>query len=69
MNQPEKALDDFNRGLKLNPGYADFYLRRSQAYYNLKQYADAYNDVQTARNSGIKVDNAYFDQLKKATGK
>jgi protein O-mannosyl-transferase len=69
LNQPEKALLDFNEGLRLNPSYADFYLRRSQAYFNLKRYPEAYSDVQTARNSGVKVDNAYFDQLKKAAGK
>ncbi|MCX6269034.1 MAG: tetratricopeptide repeat protein [Bacteroidetes bacterium] len=69
LNKPEKALVDFNKGIEINPTNAEFYLRRSQAWYNLGKYADAYRDVQTARNSGINVDNAYFDQLKKAAAK
>ena len=69
LGKPDNALDDFNTGMKLDPSNADFYLRRSQAFYNLKEFENAYNDVLVARNSGMNVDNAYFDQLKKAAGK
>ena len=66
INQPDKALSDFNKAIELNPASAELYLRRSQALYNLGKYSEAYNDVKTARNSGIKVNDAYFDQVKKA---
>jgi tetratricopeptide (TPR) repeat protein len=68
LNQPDKALDDFNAGLKLSPGNPDFYLRRSQAYFTLKKYGEAYSDVEAARKAGIKVNDAYFNQLKQAAG-
>jgi tetratricopeptide (TPR) repeat protein len=69
MNEPEKALADLNKGMAMNPSNAAFYLRRSQAYFNLKKYPEAFNDAQTGRNAGMKVEDAYFDQLKKAAGK
>jgi tetratricopeptide (TPR) repeat protein len=69
LNQPDKALDDFNAGISLAPGNPEFYLRRAYAYFGLKQYENAYNDLQTARNAGARVENVFFEQVKKAAGK
>ena len=69
QSQPGNALTDFNKCLSLKPENPECYLRRAQALYNLGRYNEAYSDVQTARNAGVKVENAYFDQLKKAAGK
>jgi tetratricopeptide (TPR) repeat protein len=69
LKQPEKALEDYNTGLTFHPEKMELYLQRSQAYYLLGKYSEAFNDVQSARNSGIKVEDAYFNQLKKAAGK
>ena len=69
MNKPEKALEDYNSGLAAHPGRLEYYLQRSQAYFLLGKFSEAFNDVQLARNSGIKVEDAYYDQLKKAAGK
>lgn len=69
LNQPQQALESFDQGLAIYPGMMELYLQRSQAYYFLGKYTEAYNDVQHARNSGIKVEDAYFNQLKAAAGK
>ena len=69
MNEPGKALEDFNKGLKLDPSNAEFYVRRSRALFYLGRYEEAYNDVMTARSAGARIDDGYFDQIKRAAGK
>jgi protein O-mannosyl-transferase len=69
LNQPEKALEDYNLGLAFHPERMELYLQRSQAYYLLGKFTEAYRDVKLARDSGVRVEDAYFNQLRQAAGK
>lgn len=40
----EKALEDCNHAIKINPGYANSYLNRAAAYLGLRKYQRALDD-------------------------
>ncbi len=66
VGKPQEALNDLNRAITLNPADGNAYLNRSQANYNLKNYKQAWFDVQTAASYGIQVPPDYKAQLENA---
>jgi tetratricopeptide (TPR) repeat protein len=69
MNQPEKALADFNTAIRLNPDDPDLYVHRSHAFYNLGKYREALQDLHLVMNSGRKVDESFYNQVKNSLNK
>ena len=69
LKQPEKALVDFNTGIRLNPDNPELYVQRSHAYFNLGKYREAFQDLQLVMNSGGKVDQSFYDQVKTSLNK
>jgi len=48
QNKFQKAVDSFNKAIKLNPNRADYYASRGHAHYYMKQYAKAIDDYTRA---------------------
>ena len=70
LGQPDKAMQDYNTGIAMAPGNISlFYFQRSQVLYSLKRFDEAFLNIQAARNGGMNVEDAWFDMLKKATGR
>ncbi|NJB87078.1 tetratricopeptide (TPR) repeat protein [Lewinella marina] len=44
----EKALNDYNRAIKLSPKTHNYYSNRAELYYYLDQYSNALQDIQSA---------------------
>jgi tetratricopeptide (TPR) repeat protein len=48
LKQPDKAISDYTRALKIFPGYTDAFYNRGLAYFNNGHYPDAINDFTSA---------------------
>ena len=48
LGQYERAIQDYNKAIQLNPNYAEAYNNRGWAYYCLKQYGKALKDFEKA---------------------
>ncbi|MEI8005781.1 MAG: tetratricopeptide repeat protein [Bacteroidota bacterium] len=69
MGQPDLALQDYSTGIAMAPDNVSmFYFQRSQVLYAMKRFDEAYQNIQAARNGGVKVEDAWFDMLKHAAG-
>ncbi len=63
-----QALSDFSSAIRLDPGQGFAYYGRSLIYYSKKQYKDALNDANKAKELGFNVPNDFLDELKKVLG-
>jgi tetratricopeptide (TPR) repeat protein len=48
MKKYEKALQDFNEALSINPNRPDGYFGRAQTYYDMQEYERALQDCERA---------------------
>ncbi len=66
---PEKALEDLNRALSILPDYGPAYLDRAKAYFELKKYDQARDDLHQAARLRVKVDPEFNNKLRKTISK
>jgi tetratricopeptide (TPR) repeat protein len=59
LKQHEKAIEDYNKAIELNPKYAVAYNNRGFAYHELKQYEKAIEDFSKAIEHNPKDAEAY----------
>jgi Flp pilus assembly protein TadD len=55
--------------LKIDPRYAEAYSNRGGAYYQKGQYDQAWEDIRKAQSLGYKVEPAFLENLRKASGR
>jgi tetratricopeptide (TPR) repeat protein len=60
--KPEKALEDFNRAIKIDPKIAAGYLGRANTLNNLGRYQEALKDYDKAIEIDPKLANAYVNR-------
>src|SRR5260370_1119356 len=53
----ERAIDDYNQAIQLNPNYSWAYYRRAQAYSNRREFARAIRDYDETIRKPALVDN------------
>jgi len=61
-NKPEKALEDFNRAIQLEPQKYDGYLGRANTLNTLGRYEDALKDYDRALEIDPNLANAYVNR-------
>ncbi len=61
-NKPEKALEDFNRAIKLDPNQAGGYVGRGNTLNTLGQYEKAIRDYENALAIDPNIANAYVNR-------
>ena len=66
--QYARAIADFTKALEMNPKDADTYNNRALSYYYNKQYDKALDDVGKAQSLGYRVDPAFVEALRAASG-
>ena len=57
--QHEKAIEDYNKAIELNPKYAEAYYNRGIAYYELNQHEEAIEDFTKAIELNPKYADSY----------
>ena len=62
LNKPEKALKDFKRAIKLEPGRAGGYLGRANALNTMQRYREALQDYDKAIELDSALANAYVNR-------
>ncbi|MGD8259142.1 MAG: tetratricopeptide repeat protein [Desulfobacterales bacterium] len=62
LNKPEKALEDFNRAIQLDPQKYDGYLGRANTLNTLGRYEDALQDYDRALEIDPNLANAYINR-------
>jgi tetratricopeptide (TPR) repeat protein len=62
MNNPEEALEEFNRAVKIDPMRADGYLGRANALNTLGRYEASLNDYNKALDIDPSLANAYVNR-------
>ena len=67
--QYNKAISDFNKAIEIDPKYAMAYNNRGAAYFYIKEYENAWNDVKKAQALGYKIDPKFLEMLRKASGR
>ena len=60
--KPEKALEDFNRAIKIDPQRADGYLGRANSLNNLGKYSKALEDYHRVIEIEPDLGNAYINR-------
>ena len=60
--KPERALEDFNRAIKIDPQRADGYLGRANTLNTMGQYHEALEDYDRALEIDPKLANAYVNR-------
>lgn len=65
----DQAITDLNQALEINPGYANAYYNRAVAHCSKKAYDQAWEDVRKAQSLGCKVNPAFLEALRKASGR
>ena len=65
----QAAVDDFTRAIELKPDYDLAYENRAWAYYSLKEYDNAWSDINMCRQRGGKPDATLVDHLTTASGR
>jgi len=62
LNQPEEALESFNRAIDIDPTKADGYLGRANALNTLKRFEEALLDYNKALEIDPTLANAYVNR-------
>ena len=57
------AVEEYTKCLSLDPNQAQAYVNRSKSYFELKQYKQAWQDINTAGQMKVPLDKAYFMKL------
>jgi hypothetical protein len=60
---------DYTHALELNPRDALTFSNRAAAYFVLKDYDSAWDDVHRGEVLGVKFDPAFLQALKQASGR
>jgi len=60
--KPEKALEDFNRAIKIDPKLAGGYLGRANTLNIMGRYGESIEDYDTALEIDPKLANAYINR-------
>lgn len=60
--KPDRALEDFNRAIKIDPQRADGYLGRANTLNTMGRYEDALKDYERALEIDSKLANAYINR-------
>jgi tetratricopeptide (TPR) repeat protein len=47
-NRNDEAVQDFSRGIRLNPGFSELYFNRAVSYFHMARYEEAIKDLTTA---------------------
>jgi len=58
----ERAIEDYDEAIRLNPQYADAYYNRGNAYANLGQSQQAIKDFNEAIHLNPEYSNAYYNR-------
>jgi len=62
LNKPQKAYEDFNRAIKIDPNRADGYVGRANTLNTLGRYQEALEDYDKAIEIDPKLANAYVNR-------
>jgi len=62
LNKPQKAYEDFNRAIKIDPNRADGYVGRANTLNTLGRYQEALEDYDKAIEIDSKLANAYVNR-------
>ncbi|MEE4261522.1 MAG: tetratricopeptide repeat protein [Desulfobacteraceae bacterium] len=60
--KPDRALEDFNRAIKIDPQRADGYLGRANTLNTMGRYEDALKDYERVLEIDSKLANAYINR-------
>ena len=63
------ALIDYSKAIQLDPGYTDAYINRAWVNFVSRQYDKAWDDVRKAQGLGSKIEPAFLEALKNASGR
>ncbi len=64
-----QAVSDFSKAIEISPENAEAYNNRAFAYYYFKEYDKSWIDVQKAELLGGRIDAAFLEGLKQASGR
>ena len=67
--QYQRAIEDFNQAIALDPDFAPPYINRAVAYYFLKRYDEAWAGVRQFRQRGGQPKQRFLDLLGQASGR
>ena len=60
-----QAIADYSKALKINPFYVKAYNNRGNAYFDLKKYDKAWDNIRAVEEIGGTVDLRLAEALKK----
>lgn len=61
LNQPDKAMDDFNKAIEIKPDYADAYNNRGEVYRKEKKLMEALRDYRKAGDLDKNFPEAHYN--------
>ena len=62
LNQPEKALEDFNRAISIDPTHPDGYLGRANTLNTLGRYEESLRDYERVIEINPEIANTYVNR-------
>ena len=64
-----KEIESYKKAIELDPDYADAYNNRAVAYYYMKEYDKAWDDVYKTQSLGNQVHPGFLKALREASGR
>jgi tetratricopeptide (TPR) repeat protein len=64
-----EAIVDLNRAIEINPEYPEAYYNRASTLFNMHRYQEAFADVNRTRELGYKVEDNFYETIRKAVDK